>query len=74
MRLIEVPPGMEARVTSIHVPEAPRLRLGEMGLRQGALVRVIQKVGAGGRLLGMGVSRLAIDRATARSVEVEVLR
>jgi Fe2+ transport system protein FeoA len=49
------------------------LRLMEIGLRPGQRVRIVQRVGLGGKLLALGCARIAIDAETARRIEVEVL-
>ncbi len=49
------------------------LWLKEIGLRPGERIRVVQKAGLGGRLVGLGCARIAIDLGTARCIEVEVL-
>ena len=45
-------------------------RLCQLGLRPGAHVSVIRRTVGGGRLLGLGEARVAVDRATARALAV----
>jgi ferrous iron transport protein A len=45
-------------------------RLAELGLRRGAEVQVLRRTSGGGRLLGIGTARLAVDKCTAASVRV----
>lgn len=47
-------------------------RLGELGLRVGASVRVVQRGAFGGHVLAIGSSRLAIDQACAARISVRV--
>jgi len=49
------------------------LRLREIGLRPGERIRVIQRAGLGGRLVGLGCVRIAVDATTAACIEVEVI-
>ncbi len=67
--LHEAPIGaaIEVADTSAH-PRARRLA--ELGLRRGAEIEVLRRTSGGGRLLGIGTARLAIDRGTAVSVLV----
>jgi ferrous iron transport protein A len=68
--LHQAPVGASVRVTNL--AEHPRSRrLAELGLRPGATVDVLRRTSGGGRLLGLGTARLAVDRATASSVVVE---
>lgn len=62
--------GTTLRVTGLQVPEGHRLRLAQHGVRVGARVTVVGHTSGGGRVLGIGATRLAVDRATARRVEV----
>ena len=70
MTLNQVPVGTRARlsVTSDHPTHR---RLAELGLRPGAEIHVMRRTSGGGRLLGIGPSRMALDRATLRSLHVE---
>ena len=66
--------GTDLIITGLDVPPAARLRVREMGLRAGQRVRVAQRGGFGGCVLAVGGARLAIDRATARRIDVVVAR
>ncbi len=48
------------------------LRLREMGLRSGVQISVVGIAAAGARIVGIGAARIAVDRATARGIEVDV--
>jgi ferrous iron transport protein A len=45
-----------------------RLRMREIGLRPGAVVRVVQCAGFGGRVVACGHQRFALDAATAAAL------
>ena len=47
-----------------------RRRLAEFGLRPGGLVTVLARTAGGGRLVGLGTSRIALDAETARSLAI----
>ena len=65
------PTGRLSRISAVEGTD--RLRLAELGLRVGALVTVVRRTAGGGRLLALGVDRIAVDRATARRVMAEAL-
>ncbi len=58
--------GATLRLTEVGLGRASRLRLAELGLRPGALLTVLARTAGGGRLVGIGTTRLALDRATVR--------
>jgi ferrous iron transport protein A len=68
--LHQAPVGASVRVTDLSGHPRAR-RLAELGLRPGAMVEVLRRTSGGGRLLGLGTARLAVDRATADAVVVE---
>jgi Fe2+ transport system protein FeoA len=68
--LHEVPTGQAAVV--VDLADHPRARrLAEMGLRPGAEIAVLRRTAGDGRLLGVGVARLAVDRTTASALLVQ---
>jgi Fe2+ transport system protein FeoA len=69
--LNQVPVGTTARLATTTVHPSSR-RLAELGLRPGADVQVMRRTAGGGRLLGLGHSRMAVDRATLRALNVEL--
>lgn len=71
MRLKDLPTGVDASVVAVHADGDIGLRLGEMGIRPGVNVRVLQRAGIAGRLLAFGCERIAVDLATAGGIEVE---
>jgi len=58
-------------VRSAGTPEVCR-RLATLGLRRGAEVRVLQSTVGGGRVVGVGGARIALDRAMLQGIEAEV--
>jgi ferrous iron transport protein A len=66
--------GSEATLVGLHLADATRLRLTELGLRPGAVVRVLSRTPGGGRVIGLGAGRVAVDRATAKAVTVSLAR
>lgn len=45
-------------------------RLAELGLREGAAVRTVQRTPGGGRVVAIGDTRLALDRATLAHLHI----
>ncbi len=50
-----------------------RRRLAALGLRKGAGVRILQSTAGGGRVVGIGGIRIALDRSTLERLEAEVV-
>lgn len=71
MSLSECRLRQRVRITAVSVPPSQRLRVHEMGLRDGAVVRVTHHGAFGGVVVAIGGARVALDGATARSVVVE---
>lgn len=69
--LNHVPVGATVRLADTTRHPGSR-RLAELGLRPGADIHVMRRTSGGGRLLGLGHSRMAVDRATLRSLDVEL--
>ncbi len=57
-------------VQRIGVPLTARRRLAELGLRAGVAVQVLQRTAGGGIVVGIGGSRVAVDRSTAALIAV----
>ncbi|MVU81197.1 ferrous iron transport protein A [Nocardia sp. ET3-3] len=68
--LIDSEPGEKFRIGRIRLLGRQRRRLLEMGLIPGAPVSVATVGVGGGRILCLGESRIAVDAATARTIEV----
>lgn len=73
MTLAEIPAHTAVRVVGIAVEPALRLRMREIGLRDGAVLRVWRRTPFGGRVVGVGGARIALDGETARRVHVEAI-
>jgi ferrous iron transport protein A len=70
MNLGEWPPLTDGRVVRVDVDPTAVLRLSELGLRPGATVRVTHRAAFGGRVVGIGADRFAVDAATCARIEV----
>ncbi|MBM6982046.1 MAG: ferrous iron transport protein A [Bifidobacterium thermophilum] len=66
----DCPVGQDMRVTGVRMDERHVLRMLELGIRAGGLVRVTQRSNFGGRVIAIGTGRIAIDAATAQSITV----
>lgn len=76
MTLDAVPVGATAVVAGLarNPTNSPdrQLRWAELGLRPGAHVQVRSRTAGGGRILGIGLSRIAVDRSVLRAVTVRI--
>lgn len=45
-------------------------RLAELGVRRGAVLTAVQKTPGGGRVVAIGDGRLALDKATLRTLHI----
>lgn len=70
MRLDTCPLDAEVEVVSLDVPGIAQLRLREVGVRVGAMLRVTNVAPFGGRVVAIGASRVALDGATAAVIRV----
>lgn len=70
MQLDAVPAGRTVVLGALQLPPLRVRRLAELGLRRGQSVAVLHRTAGGGRLLGVGDSRVAVDRATLRTLSV----
>lgn len=66
----DVIPGRAVQVLRVDVDAATRLRLAQFGVRPGVTIAVLSRTSGGGRLLGLGSSRIALDRATVARLYV----
>ena len=71
MLLSALPPGVAAHVRAVSTESGAVLRLREMGLRPGALVRMTGRGAGGSPIVMIGAARIAIDGVTAGLIEVE---
>jgi ferrous iron transport protein A len=69
--LSECAAGRPARIVSVGLDAGVGLRMYELGLRAGALVRVTHDCGPQGRVVAVGAERFALDRRTCRAILVE---
>ena len=53
------------------VPSEPRLRLYELGIRPGSEFFIVNKAAFGGLVVNIAGARVAVDRRSARAIEVE---
>jgi len=70
MLLTQLQPGSAGHVRSVSTESGVVLRLREMGLRPGALVRMTGRGPGGSRIVTIGAARIAIDGTTAGLIEV----
>lgn len=70
MRLADVPLGTAVVLVGRGDGEVPPLRLAELGLRPGARVVVLHRTAGGGRVVGVGHGRVALDRTVTTALEV----
>ena len=68
--LSSVPVGTTGTLGLGGLPRAAARTLARVGLRLGAPVTVLARTAGGGRLLGTGVTRIGVDRDTARRLEL----
>ncbi|MDM8083524.1 ferrous iron transport protein A [Cellulomonas cellasea] len=71
MNLAQSPVDARARVVDLDTEQSMRLRMNELGLRVGAVVRVTQRAAFGGRVVAIGAQRFAVDGQTAARIHVE---
>ncbi|MGV1003839.1 MAG: FeoA family protein [Candidatus Nanopelagicales bacterium] len=73
MNLSNCPLARHIRVTAVsEADSALRRRLGELGLRTGAQVRVQRRTSGGGVIVAIGDDRLALARPVQRQIQVEL--
>lgn len=70
MNLNALPRGTHGRIETIAVDSGTRLRLSELGLRPGALVKVTHRAAFGGRVVAVGADRFAVDGKTCAQIDV----
>lgn len=70
MNLGEWPVATAGRVVRVDLDRRHRLRLGELGVRPGSLVRITYRAAFGGRVVSVGADRFALDATTCARIEV----
>lgn len=73
MTLQSAPVGARVVVASLATTSERRLRWAQLGIRPGAVVAVQSRTAGGGRILGVGRSRVAVDQSVLAAVAVEPL-
>lgn len=73
MTLRDCPVGSATRVVDVDLDRGRILRLRELGIVPGAVVRVTHRAAFGGRVVAVGRSRFAMDARTARALRVEAV-
>jgi ferrous iron transport protein A len=68
VNLRDCPLGCALRLDAMCLAAADELRLRELGLREGAVVSVVQRAGFGGRVVACGYQRFALDGVTAAAL------
>lgn len=72
MLLSALHPGASARVRSVSAESDAVLRLREMGLHNGVTIRLDLIATGGACIVTVGAARLAIDRATAALIDLDL--
>lgn len=57
-------------VASVAAETRALRRLAELGIRPGATVEVLRRIAGGGRIVSVAGSRVALDAATARTIQL----
>ncbi|MCL2455786.1 MAG: ferrous iron transport protein A [Micrococcales bacterium] len=70
MNLSALPAGRDARIVGLDVEPGLALRMGELGLRVGTVVRVTHHGGLAGRVVAVGSDRFALDLDACRGVRL----
>ncbi|MDN5963501.1 MAG: ferrous iron transport protein A [Actinomyces sp.] len=73
MLLSKCPRNARARLTTIDIDPRHQLRLQELGLRPGAEFTLTNRAAFGGVVMNIAGTRVAVDRRSARTIDVEVL-
>ncbi|GAB2472872.1 FeoA family protein [Xylanimonas ulmi] len=72
MDLRACPTDRLAVVRTVGLIDDDRLRLRNLGVREGAVVEVVNRSPFGACVLALGADRVALDAATCARIEVEV--
>ena len=71
MQLSQFPLRTRARLGNMEVSPEHRLRLYELGVRPGSEFFIVHKAAFGGLVVNIAGARVAVDRRSARAIEVE---
>ena len=72
MKLAEIKEGERARIVRVSGEEAVKRHLGALGFVAGTIVRVVGE-SYGNMILAVHESRIAVNDATAKNIEAEVV-
>lgn len=72
LTLASAPRGVLVRITDTASAAGLARRLGELGLRPGAVVQCAQGTAGGGRVVEVAGARLALGRSVLQAVHAEV--
>jgi Fe2+ transport system protein FeoA len=72
LSLASVPLGATGILALGSLPRGSGLRLAQLGLRAGAAITVLARTAGGGRLVGVGTSRIGLDRDTSRQLQLRL--
>jgi ferrous iron transport protein A len=72
LSLASVPLGATGVLALGSLPRGSGLRLAQLGLRAGAGITVLARTAGGGRLVGVGTSRIGLDRDTSRQLQLRL--
>ena len=71
MQLSQFPLRTRASLGNMEVSPEHRLRLYELGVRPGSEFFIVNKAAFGGLVVNIAGARVAVDRRSARAIEVE---
>jgi Fe2+ transport system protein FeoA len=72
LSLASVPLGATGILALGSLPRTAGLRLAQLGLRAGAGVTVLARTAGGGRLVGVGTTRIGLDHDTSRRLQLRL--
>lgn len=70
MNLATFPTGHDAQIVGLDTEPGLALRMSELGLRVGAVVRVVHHARGGGRVVAVGADRIALDLVACQGVRL----
>ncbi len=73
MKLSDCPSAAQVRLVRFDVAPQFQLRLHELGLRPSAIFTTVTRAAFGGVVINVAGSRIAVDRRSARQMEVELV-
>jgi len=70
VNLATFPTGHDAQIVGLDTEPGLALRMSELGLRVGAVVRVVHHARGGGRVVAVGADRIALDLVACQGVRL----